>query len=215
MDEFDAFDTASQYGQGLDDTASMISGYTARTQKTTTTGLNLEDDLDKLSLADSSVASLGGGGMRASHSLDPMMPRTITGMSLDDEFDGVLEEGKDETPADLPSHACSYCGIHSPASVVKCLICQKWFCNARTNTTAAHIVNHLVRAKHKEVILHAESPLGETTPECYNCGSKNNNFARVKYLSRKSIGLRTSGVRIQMPHSKISINLESTMSSSP
>lgn len=30
-----------------------------------------------------------------------------------------------------------------------------------------------MRAKHKEVILHAESPLGETTPECYNCGSKN------------------------------------------
>ena len=34
-------------------------------------------------------------------------------------------------------------------------------------------MNHLVRAKHKEVILHSESPLGETTPECYNCGSKN------------------------------------------
>ncbi|KAK7467696.1 ATP-dependent RNA helicase [Stygiomarasmius scandens] len=48
---------------------------------------------------------------------------------------------------DLPPHAC------------------------RGNTS--HIVNHLVRAKHNEVILHAESPLGETTPECYNCGSKN------------------------------------------
>ena len=68
---------------------------------------------------------------------------------------------------------CSYCGIHNPASVVKCLICSKWFCNSRGNTSASHIVNHLVRAKHKEVILHAESPLGETTPECYNCGSKN------------------------------------------
>ena len=67
----------------------------------------------------------------------------------------------------------SYCGIHSPASVVKCLICSKWFCNSRGNTSASHIVNHLVRAKHKEVILHSESPLGETTPECYNCGSKN------------------------------------------
>ncbi|SRR5216684_5647097 len=67
----------------------------------------------------------------------------------------------------------SYCGIHNPASVVKCLVCSKWFCNSRGNTSASHIVNHLVRAKHKEVILHAESPLGETTPECYNCGSKN------------------------------------------
>lgn len=57
--------------------------------------------------------------------------------------------------------------------MVKCLVCSKWFCNSRGNTSASHIVNHLVRAKHKEVILHAESPLGETTPECYNCGSKN------------------------------------------
>jgi regulator of nonsense transcripts 1 len=67
----------------------------------------------------------------------------------------------------------SYCGIHNPASVVKCVICKKWFCNSRGNTSASHIVNHLVRAKHKEVVLHAESPLGETIPECYNCGSKN------------------------------------------
>ena len=56
---------------------------------------------------------------------------------------------------------------------MKCLVCSKWFCNSRGNTSASHIVNHLVRAKHKEVILHAESPLGETTPECYNCGNKN------------------------------------------
>lgn len=73
----------------------------------------------------------------------------------------------------VPRRCRSYCGIHSPASVVKCLVCSKWFCNSRGNTSASHIVNHLVRAKHKEVILHAESPLGETTPECYNCGSKN------------------------------------------
>ena len=63
--------------------------------------------------------------------------------------------------------------IHSPASVVQCLVCNKWFCNSRGNTSVSHIVNHLVRAKHKEVILHKESPLGETVPECYNCGSKN------------------------------------------
>lgn len=66
-----------------------------------------------------------------------------------------------------------YCGIHNPASVVKCLICQKWFCNSRGSTSGSHIVNHLVRAKHKEVTLHSESPLGETTPECYACGAKN------------------------------------------
>jgi regulator of nonsense transcripts 1 len=31
----------------------------------------------------------------------------------------------------------------------------------------------LVRAKHREVILHSESSLGETVLECYSCGSKN------------------------------------------
>lgn len=66
----------------------------------------------------------------------------------------------------------SYCGIHNPSCVVKC-VCGKWFCNSRGSTSGSHIVNHLVRAKHKEVTLHAESPLGETTPECYSCGAKN------------------------------------------
>lgn len=66
-----------------------------------------------------------------------------------------------------------YCGIHSPASVVKCLHCDKWFCSARSNGNSTHIVNHLVRARHKEVQLHPESSLGDTVLECYNCGTKN------------------------------------------
>lgn len=37
----------------------------------------------------------------------------------------------------------------------------------------SHIVNHLVRAKAKEVTLHKDGPLGETTLECYNCSCKN------------------------------------------
>jgi regulator of nonsense transcripts 1 len=73
----------------------------------------------------------------------------------------------------LPPHACAYCGIHNPACVVKCLSCNKWFCSGRGNTTASHIVNHLVRARHKEVSLHPQSTLGETVLECYNCGVKN------------------------------------------
>ncbi|CAH7665932.1 RNA helicase-domain-containing protein [Phakopsora pachyrhizi] len=64
----------------------------------------------------------------------------------DPDFEGVL----DDLSRELPPHACAYCGIHSPSSVVK------------FHSTGSHIVNHLVRAKHKE-----------TTPECYNCGSKN------------------------------------------
>ena len=61
---------------------------------------------------------------------------------------------------DLPEHACRYCGIHDPASVVFCNICKKWFCNSRGSTSGSHIVNHLVRAKHKEVTLHKDGPLG-------------------------------------------------------
>ncbi|EDN91568.1 hypothetical protein SS1G_00971 [Sclerotinia sclerotiorum 1980 UF-70] len=74
---------------------------------------------------------------------------------------------------ELPAHACAYCGIHSPSCVVKCLGCNKWFCSARGTATSSHIVNHLVRARHKEVQLHPMSTLGDTVLECYNCGIKN------------------------------------------
>jgi regulator of nonsense transcripts 1 len=30
-----------------------------------------------------------------------------------------------------------------------CNVCKKWFCNGKGNTSGSHIVNHLVRAKHK------------------------------------------------------------------
>ena len=52
---------------------------------------------------------------------------------------------------ELPQHACSYCNIHDPASVVLCNTCKKWFCNGRGSTSGSHIINHLVRSKHKEV----------------------------------------------------------------
>lgn len=80
---------------------------------------------------------------------------------------------QDEEEVELPPHACAYCGIHNPACVVKCLACQKYFCSARGNTSSSHIVNHLVRARHKEVQLHPSSTLGDTVLECYNCGTKN------------------------------------------
>ncbi|KAJ3866800.1 ATP dependent helicase [Lentinula novae-zelandiae] len=161
MDSFDNFqyDSTSSYGgMGIVDDTSSI--YTANTQDNASSV-----DLSSLSLSESHHGDhTNGNDHTHSHSIKS---------GLDEDFDAVLDDLKDEGAVDLPPHACSYCGIHSPASVVKCLVCSKWFCNSRGNTSASHIVNHLVRAKHKEVILHAESPLGETTPECYNCGSKN------------------------------------------
>ena len=66
-----------------------------------------------------------------------------------------------------------YCGIHNPASVVKCVSTGKWFCNSRNSTSASCVVHHMVRSKQKEITLHADSPLGETVLECYNCGNRN------------------------------------------
>jgi regulator of nonsense transcripts 1 len=86
-----------------------------------------------------------------------------------------FEEEDDEAyyNKDLPEYACKYCGIHDPSCVVMCNACKKWFCNGRGNTSGSHIINHLVRAKHKEVTLHKDGPLGETVLECYSCGVRN------------------------------------------
>jgi len=80
------------------------------------------------------------------------------------EEDGLIPVDDD---TELPAHACAYCGIHSPSCVVKCLICNKWFCSARGNTSSSHIINHLVRARHKvrrdchrRLYLYADPALG-------------------------------------------------------
>jgi regulator of nonsense transcripts 1 len=78
--------------------------------------------------------------------------------------------------SNLPSHSCAYCGVHAPESVVKCnhKDCNKWFCNGKgLNEYGSHTLLHLVKAKHKEISLHPESPLKDTALECYNCSSKN------------------------------------------
>lgn len=94
MEDFDTYDSASQYGLGMmDDTASMISGYTTRTQKTLELGSQLEADFDQLSVLDAP----GGSGIANYERA------VITG---DEDFDGVLDDVKDETTADLPPHAC-------------------------------------------------------------------------------------------------------------
>lgn len=90
-------------------------------------------------------------------------------------------ESEEEEPEALAEHACAYCGIDDVNCVLQCLICKRWyvfkthnrFCNGRGRTTSSHIVTHLVRARHKAVMLHPNSPLGDTVPECYTCGSKN------------------------------------------
>uniref|UniRef100_A0A6B2EFZ7 DNA helicase n=1 Tax=Phlebotomus kandelakii TaxID=1109342 RepID=A0A6B2EFZ7_9DIPT len=121
--------------------------------------------LDSLAGASSQV---NGFGKRLE--IGTKVSALVTGIS-----DLQFEEEDDDAfmSQDLPSHACKYCGIHEPSTVVMCNICKKWFCNGRGSTSGSHIVNHLVRAKHREVTLHSDGPLGETVLECYSCGVRN------------------------------------------
>lgn len=102
------------------------------------------------------------------------IPSAAETLKFEETFVDGLEDAR-EREVELPEHACKYCGIHNPSCVVRCIFpnCRKWFCNGRGNTSGSHIINHLVKAKHKEVSLHADSPLGETILECYNCGCRN------------------------------------------
>ncbi|KZT70080.1 hypothetical protein DAEQUDRAFT_223063 [Daedalea quercina L-15889] len=173
MDSFDnlQYESASSYGGGIgivDDTSSI---YTVNTNSQSQVSV----DLESLSLADDRSYALSTNG-HGNH-VHSGVART------DEDFDAVLDDLKDEGQVDLPPHACSYCGIHSPASVVKCLVCSKWFCNSRGNTSASHIVNHLVRAKHKEVILHAEM-----IPSSCSCAVN-----PAQLFPRISRGMRRSG----------------------
>jgi regulator of nonsense transcripts 1 len=96
MESFDNYrDSASQYGaSGLaDDTASMLSGYTTNTQ-----GLP-QLELESLSISgdkDANVNQHAQGTQSQSH----------PGKVLDEDFDGVLDDLKDDGGVDLPPHAC-------------------------------------------------------------------------------------------------------------
>jgi hypothetical protein len=92
MDSFDNFqyDSASSYGGiGIvDDTSSV---YTANTQDNASSV-----DLSGLSISEYSST---GNGHAQSH---PMQN------GLDEDFDAVLDDLKDEGAVDLPPHACRY-----------------------------------------------------------------------------------------------------------
>jgi regulator of nonsense transcripts 1 len=85
----------------------------------------------------------------------------------------ALSENEEEEDIIHYEHECKYCGRHETDSVAKCLGCQRWFCNSMSTSTGSHLVQHLVRARHKEIALHPDSPIGDAILECYNCGCRN------------------------------------------
>jgi regulator of nonsense transcripts 1 len=154
---------------------------------------DLPDDLfsgDPFAFAASSIPGaarpLGADVSKIKAAMAAQPDGDLDELTFEDAFDEVqnLNEGDGDGVEDnsapteydfskLPEHACRYCGVHNPSSVIKCNQCDKWFCNSRGTTSGAHIIHHLVRSKHKQVSLHQESQLGETVLECYNCGTRN------------------------------------------
>lgn len=93
MDSFDNFqyDSASSYGGAgiVDDTSSV---YTSNTQDNVSSV-----DLSSLSISEYNLTPAANGhAHNLSHNLQ----------LRDDDFDAVLDDLKDESAVDLPSHAC-------------------------------------------------------------------------------------------------------------
>jgi regulator of nonsense transcripts 1 len=121
-----------------------------------------------------SVANTQDGFTATRRGDDDSLSDATGGLSqLNFEEPELTDKGDLTNARDLPEYACKYCGIHSASSVVKCNQCKKWFCNSSNHSSGSHIINHLVRSKHKEVVLHPDGLLGETLLECYNCGNRN------------------------------------------
>lgn len=80
--------------------------------------------------------------------------------------------------------SCQYCGVNAVDCIVRCVACNKWFCNAKSNSGSSHIVTHLTLSHHNTVALHADTHLGDTTLECYLC-NKTNVF-NLGYISAKA-----------------------------
>ena len=97
---------------------------------------------------------------------------SITVMHFRDESDEDIDDNDGHGYRDSASF-CRYCFLADPACLAQCGVCKAWFCNGKGSTSGAHIVGHLVRAKHKEVALHKDGPLGDERLECYSCGSRN------------------------------------------
>mmetsp|Transcript_17356 Transcript_17356/g.31283 ORF Transcript_17356/g.31283 Transcript_17356/m.31283 type:complete len:854 (+) Transcript_17356:3455-6016(+) len=76
----------------------------------------------------------------------------------------------------LPDFACFYCGNHQPETLARCTHegCGRWFCNSYgVNRAGSHIVLHLVKARHRSIMLHPENRLGDETIRCFTCNSGN------------------------------------------
>ncbi|SCU94746.1 LADA_0G10880g1_1 [Lachancea dasiensis] len=126
------------------------------------------------------MASISSPYDEARHHVENLV--STSGLPLDEsyipdevEFSNMneIDEMGEALEAPLSPYACSYCNLDSSKCVVKCNICNKWFCNSKNGTSTSHIINHFVLSHHNSVSLHPDSDLGDTVLECYNCGCRN------------------------------------------
>ena len=98
MESFDnfQFDSASSYGgiPVVDDTSSIVSGYTGSAVDTPN---DIPSDLESLSVL--SLASRNDGDSRNNQG-------ATKASVFEEDFDGVLDDLKDENSIELPPHAC-------------------------------------------------------------------------------------------------------------
>jgi regulator of nonsense transcripts 1 len=103
---------------------------------------------------------------------------SVSATAPDDRIDVGYDDDDDAEvspfdEAQLPEHACAYCGIHDPKCVLQDAKTKRWFCNGG-KMAGSHIVTHLVRSRSREVRLHPDSALGgDSSLECYACSSTN------------------------------------------
>lgn len=110
MDTFDNF----QYGSGssygdlpvVDDTSSVVSGFTTNTQN------RLPIELESLS----SLSISGGPFGQQKNGRDAIEGQAFARPdAVDEELDGALEDLKDENAVELPPHACRYADPPRPS----------------------------------------------------------------------------------------------------
>eukprot|EP00020_Sapocribrum_chincoteaguense_P005442 CAMPEP_0170755404 /NCGR_PEP_ID=MMETSP0437-20130122/13502_1 /TAXON_ID=0 /ORGANISM="Sexangularia sp." /LENGTH=1019 /DNA_ID=CAMNT_0011094575 /DNA_START=78 /DNA_END=3137 /DNA_ORIENTATION=- len=120
---------------------------------------------------------LTSSGITEGHSLDSAtaegeLVEGIDTIDISSSSSSDSSEGEGEVEGDEEGES-SEDDAGATDAVARCVGCSKWFCNATGHLPASHIVNHLVRSKHKEIQLHVESPMGDAPIECYMCGSRN------------------------------------------
>ena len=70
----------------------------------------------------------------------------------------------------------SYCLLSNVDCVARCIAksCNRWFCNAQSKVgLGSHMILHLIKSKHREIVLHNDNRVGITNVECYVCENKN------------------------------------------